>query len=93
MGSILTYKALWAFLFCLEEGVDVEHRVNKLENEISNINGDIVDIKSRLAVAESNIKDIKEDLSSIKNNTAWILRLILGAIITGLFGLLFKGGI
>lgn len=71
----------------------MEHRVNKLENEISNINGDIVDIKSRLAVAESNIKDIKEDLSSIKNNTAWILRLILGAIITGLLTLLFKGGV
>lgn len=64
----------------------MEQRVTKLED-------DMVDVKTRLAVAESSIKDIKEDLSSIKGNTTWILRIIVAAIITGVLGLLFGGGI
>lgn len=51
------------------------------------------DIKTRLAVAESNIKDVKADISSIKSNTTWILRIIVGAIVLALLGLIFKGGI
>lgn len=50
------------------------------------------DVKTRLAVAEAGLKDMKEDMRSIKNNTTWILRIIIGAIITGLLGLLFTNG-
>jgi hypothetical protein len=64
----------------------MEHRVSKLES-------DMVDVKTRLAVAESNIKDIREDISSIKNNTAWIIRLIIGAIIMAVLGFISSGGI
>jgi predicted nucleic acid-binding Zn-ribbon protein len=64
-----------------------------MEQRIEKLEADMVDIKTRLAVAESNIKDMREDISAIKNNTTWILRIILGAIITGLLGLLVKGGI
>jgi hypothetical protein len=64
----------------------MEHRVSKLES-------DMVDVKTRLAVAESNIKDIREDISSIKNNTAWIIRLIIGAIIMAVLGFISQGGI
>jgi hypothetical protein len=66
------------------EGVPLETRVKELEK-------DVVDIKTRLAVAESSIKDIKEDLSSIKNNTAWIIRLIVGAIILAVLGFISNG--
>lgn len=71
----------------------MEQRVSKLETETVDIKNDIVDIKTRLAVAESNIKDIKEDLSSIKNNTAWIIRLIIGAIVLAVLGFISQGGI
>jgi len=64
----------------------VEHRIEKLEADVS-------ELKTRMAVAESNIKDIREDITSIKSNTTWILRLIIGAIVTGVLGLLIKGGI
>lgn len=47
-------------------------------------------LETRMAVAESNIQDIKEDISSIKNNTTWILRLVMGAIILGVIGFLLK---
>ncbi|WP_203364741.1 hemolysin XhlA family protein [Bacillus sp. REN10] len=64
----------------------MEERVQKLEDNM-------LEVKTRLSVAEPNIKDVKEDISSIKDNTTWILRLIVGAIVTGLIGLLLKGGI
>ncbi len=62
----------------------MELRVNKLEADVADIKSEVVDLKTRLAVAESNIKDIKEDLSSIKNNTTWIIRLIIGTIVGGI---------
>jgi hypothetical protein len=71
----------------------VQKGVILMEQRIEKLEADMVDIKTRLAVAESNIKDMREDISAIKNNTTWILRIILGAIITGLLGLLAKGGI
>lgn len=71
----------------------MEHRVNKLEQEMTDTKHDLMDIKTRLAVAESNIKDIKEDLSSIKNNTSWIIKLIVGAIIMAILGFISQGGI
>lgn len=64
----------------------MDGRVQKLEE-------DMVDVKTRLAVAESNIKDMREDIHAIKSNTTWILRIIVGAIVTGILGLLIKGGI
>ncbi|GIN42185.1 hypothetical protein J19TS1_51340 [Heyndrickxia oleronia] len=58
----------------------------KLENEIS-------EVKTRLAVAESTIKDLKEDIASIKSNTTWILRIVIGAVISSILGLIINGGI
>ena len=66
--------------------MELEARVAKLED-------DVTDIKTRMAVAEANIKDIKDDISSIKNNTNWILRLIIGAIVGAVLGLILKGGV
>lgn len=63
----------------------MEQRFEKLEQRVSAL-------ETRVAVAETNIKDIKADLDSIKNNTTWILRLVLGAIIMALIGLVIKGG-
>lgn len=53
----------------------------------------MVDVKTRLAVAESNIKDMREDIHTIKGNTTWILRIIVGAIVAALLGLIIKGGV
>ncbi|UYZ01179.1 hemolysin XhlA family protein [Peribacillus frigoritolerans] len=64
-----------------------------MENRVKSLEVDMTEVKTRLAVAESNIKDVKEDISSIKSNTTWILRIIVGAIILALLGLIFKGGI
>jgi hypothetical protein len=64
----------------------MDERVTKLEY-------DMTDVKTRLAVAEAGLKDMKEDMQSIKNNTTWLLRLVIGAIIGAVLALVLKGGV
>lgn len=71
---------------------ELEKRVDKLEQDIRELKNDVTDHKTRLAVAEHNILDIKADLSSIKQDTNWIIRLIIGAIILAIVGFLISGG-
>lgn len=85
--QILIFKRqLWRFLFCVKRGVTMDDRVTKLEY-------DMTDVKTRLAVAEAGLKDMKEDMQSIKNNTTWLLRLVIGAIIGAVLALVLKGGV
>lgn len=72
-------------LFSEVISLDDKQRISKLEQDVANLN-------TRMAVAEAGLKDMKEDMQSIKNNTTWILRIIIGAIVTGLLGLLFVNG-
>jgi hypothetical protein len=64
-----------------------------VEQRIARLEADMVDVKTRLAVAESNIKDMREDISAIKNNTTWILRLIIGGIVGALLTFIIRGGV
>ena len=61
-------------------------RIKKVENDVS-------DLKVRMAVAESNIKEIKDDVSSIKDNTTWILRLIVGGFVGAVITFIIRGGL
>ncbi|WP_419955949.1 hemolysin XhlA family protein [Neobacillus niacini] len=67
--------------------------MEQLENRVSKLEDKVTGLETRVAVAESNIKDINKKLDSISNNTTWILRIIIGAIIMAILGLVFKGGI
>ncbi len=71
----------------------MEERVERLERNIEAFNKDMVDVKTRLAIVETGLESVKQDIMSIKNNTTWILRLIMGAIIAALLNLIMKGGI
>ncbi|MCT6926800.1 MAG: hemolysin XhlA family protein [Lysinibacillus fusiformis] len=51
-----------------------------MDQRIERLETDMTDVKTRLAVAESNIKEIREDLGGIKDNTTWILRLLIGGL-------------
>ncbi|MCS5501256.1 hemolysin XhlA family protein [Lysinibacillus irui] len=62
-----------------------EQRIGKLEH-------DMTDVKTRLAVAESNIREIREDIGGIKDNTTWILRLVIGGLVGALLTFIIKGG-
>jgi len=71
----------------------MDQRVTKLENDVDMLRNDMVDVKTRLAVAESNIKDMREDIGTIKNNTTWILRLIIGGIVGAVLSFILRGGV
>lgn len=63
----------------------MEDRLSKLEKEVYNL-------RERVAIAESTIKAIKEDVVSIKDNTIWILRLIVGGLIGAIITFIVQGG-
>ncbi|WP_446662937.1 hemolysin XhlA family protein [Geobacillus sp. CCR] len=71
----------------------MDTRIAKLEADVDMLRNDMVDVKTRLAVAESNIKDMREDIGTIKNNTTWILRLIIGGIVGAVLSFILRGGI
>lgn len=62
-----------------------DRRLNKLES-------DMTDVKTRIAVAESNIREIREDIGGIKDNTTWILRLVIGGLIGAAIAFIVSGG-
>lgn len=68
----------------------MEHRVSKLEQ-------DMTEIKTRMAVAEAGLKDVKDDISTIKDDTRWIRRTvttsIIGVVIAAIIAVIKMGGI
>lgn len=73
--------------------MELHDRVSKLEDNYESIMDDVNNIKIRMSVAETNIREIKDDLSHIRSNTNWILRLVVGAIVGAVLGLILKSGI
>lgn len=47
----------------------------------------VTDLETRTAVAENNIENIKKTLNKIESNTTWLLRIVIGAIILAILGL------
>ncbi|AJK89345.1 MULTISPECIES: hemolysin XhlA family protein [Lysinibacillus] len=64
-----------------------------MDQRIERLESDMTDVKTRLAVAESNIKEIREDLGGIKDNTTWILRLLIGGLASAVLAFIIKGGL
>ncbi|COF28587.1 Haemolysin XhlA [Streptococcus pneumoniae] len=75
------------------------HEIQELKQEIQQIKldqkdmqRDIRNLETRTTVNEKDIVNINKLLDKISANTTWILRIIIGAIVAGLLGLLMKGG-
>ncbi|MGE7985156.1 hemolysin XhlA family protein [Lysinibacillus fusiformis] len=64
-----------------------------MEQRMERLETDMTDVKTRLAVAESNIKEIREDIGGIKDNTTWILRLLIGGLVSAMVAFIIKGGL
>jgi hypothetical protein len=71
----------------------LEERKTHLRDSITTLEKELCSIKSRLVVAETNIKEIYKTLDNIRNNTTWILRLMIGSFFGILVNLIFKGGL
>ncbi|WP_281487027.1 hemolysin XhlA family protein [Lysinibacillus sphaericus] len=64
-----------------------------MEQRMERLETDMTDVKTRLAVVELNIKEIREDLGGIKDNTTWILRLLIGGLASAVLAFIIKGGL
>lgn len=71
-----------------------DDKLCKLESKVENHGARIGSLEVRAAVAEAGIAELKSDIATIKGDTRWILRLIIGAIVTavvsGTIALVFK---
>jgi hypothetical protein len=71
---------------------DLKNEVMKMEDDrLTKLEKEVSEIKTRVAIAETNIKGIYKILDSINNNTTWMLRITIGAIIVAVMNLILHG--
>ncbi|XLP26018.1 hemolysin XhlA family protein (plasmid) [Bacillus toyonensis] len=72
---------------------EFQQEIQQIKLDQKDMQRDIRNIETRTTVNEKDIVNINKLLDKISANTTWILRIIIGAIITALIGLLLKGGV
>ncbi|PHB88183.1 hypothetical protein COE98_21010 [Bacillus wiedmannii] len=77
----------------MQEIQDLKQEILQIKSDQKDIKNDIRNLESRTLGNEKDIININKQLDKISANTTWILRIIIGAIVAGLLGLLMKGGI
>ncbi|MBC6972589.1 hemolysin XhlA family protein [Bacillus sp. Xin] len=76
----------------MQEIQDLKQEIQQIKSDQKDMQRDIRSLETRTTVNEKDIVNINKQLEKISANTTWILRIIIGAIVTGLIGLLLKGG-
>lgn len=77
----------------MEENQCAKEEMKQFKEEQRNLYRDVRSLETRVLLNEKDINEMKEDLQGIKSNTTWILRVIIGAVITYLLSILFRGGL
>lgn len=76
----------------MQEIQDLKQEIQQIKSDQKDMQRDIRNLETRTTVNEKDIVNINKLLDKINANTTWILRIIIGAIVAGLLGLLMKGG-
>ncbi|CAI8805751.1 hypothetical protein CN680_21620 [Bacillus pseudomycoides] len=76
----------------MEELNNLKQEIQQIKADQKDMQRDIRSLETRTTVNENDIVNINKQLEKISANTTWILRIIIGAIVAGLLGLLIKGG-
>lgn len=77
----------------MQEIQDLKQEILQIKSDQKDMQRDIRSLETRTTVNEKDIVNINKLLDKISANTTWILRIIIGAIVTALIGLLLKGGV
>ncbi|PEJ39989.1 hemolysin XhlA family protein [Bacillus pseudomycoides] len=77
----------------MQEIQDLKQEIQQIKLDEKDMKDDIRNLESRTLGNEKDIVNINKQLDKISANTTWILRIIIGAIVTALIGLLLKGGV
>ena len=67
-------------------------RLRSLEEGQKGLAARLSDVETKNAVDEVHRVNVEHRLEKIEGNTTWLVRLIIGAIIVGMLGLLSVGG-
>ena len=68
-------------------------KVEQLVNAINDLRGEVRELKSNFAT-KSELNALEEEIKGIKGNLSWVIKIIVGAVVTAVLGLvLVKGGI
>ncbi|XKK19990.1 hemolysin XhlA family protein [Bacillus sp. A17A.1] len=70
---------------------DIKKKIEELTLEQKEIMREIRDLEMRTTINEKDISTVNKQLEKISLNTTWILRIIIGAVVTGVLGLVVKG--
>ncbi|MGE6550798.1 hemolysin XhlA family protein [Bacillus mycoides] len=76
----------------MQEIQELKQEIQQIKADQKDMQRDIRNLETRTTVNEKDIVNINKLLDKISANTTWILRIIIGAIVAGLLGLLMKGG-
>ncbi len=76
----------------MQEIQELKQEIQQIKLDQKDMQRDIRNLETRTTVNEKDIVNINKLLDKISANTTWILRIIIGAIVSGLLGLLMKGG-
>ncbi|MED3325200.1 hemolysin XhlA family protein [Bacillus paranthracis] len=71
---------------------DVYAKIDSLKAEQKEIMRDIRNLETRTTINEKDISTINQQLEKISMNTTWILRIVIGAVVMAILGLILKGG-
>ncbi|ARJ26055.1 hypothetical protein B7492_34040 (plasmid) [Bacillus mycoides] len=77
----------------MHEIQDLKQEIQQIKSDQKDMQRDIRNLETRTTVNEKDIVNITKLLDKIGANTTWILRIIIGAIVTALIGVLLKGGV
>ncbi|OUA88671.1 hemolysin XhlA family protein [Bacillus thuringiensis] len=70
---------------------DIKKKLEELTLEQKEIMREIRNLEMRTTINEKDISTVNKQLEKISLNTTWILRIIIGAVVTGVLGLVVKG--
>lgn len=77
----------------MEDIREIKQELQNIKQEQKDMQRDIRNLETRTTVNKREITNTNKQLEKISSNTTWILRLVIGAIVAGLLGLLVKGRI
>ena len=70
---------------------DIKKKIEELTLEQKEIMREIRNLEMRTTINEKDISTVNKQLEKISLNTTWILRIVIGAVVTGVLGLGVKG--
>ncbi|PFU03720.1 hypothetical protein COK81_00145 [Bacillus thuringiensis] len=75
----------------MEEFQEIKNKLQQLKLDQKEMQREIRNLESRILMTEKDVLTINKQLEKISSNTTWILRLVIGGLLTGILGLLMKG--